>query len=270
MAVCGIDDQKVDTSIDEALGALDGIGTNADGGGGAKTALRILGGIGIKLRFLDILDGDEADAIAFSIHHQQFFNAMLVQQAARFLLIDAAFLDRDQIFAGHQFIDFLLRIGSEAHVAIRQNADEAAVLVAAGAAIFNHRNTGNAMRLHQRLRFCKRRIRAYRDRVDDHAAFELLHLPNFFSLFDGGEVAVDNADAAGLGHGDSETAFGHRVHGGREDWKIEIDIAGDAGGDIRLSRHNLGMSGLQQHIVKCESVQTSGCLNDACHDQIPS
>ena len=126
------------------------------------------------------------------------------------------------------------------------------------------------MRLHQGLCFCKRRIRADGDRVDDHTAFELLHLPDFFGLFDGGQVAVDDADAAGLGHGDGKTAFGHRIHGGREDRQVQIDIAGNAGGDIRLSRHNLGMSGLQQHIVKCESVQTSGCLNDACHDQIPS
>jgi hypothetical protein len=42
MAMGGIDDQKVDTGFDQALGALETVIADIDGGSGAKAALRIL------------------------------------------------------------------------------------------------------------------------------------------------------------------------------------------------------------------------------------
>ena len=134
-----------------------------------------------------------------------------MQEALGFLLVDTI-LDRHEVFVGHQLVDLLARIRGKTHVTVRQDADEAAG--AAGA--LDDRDARNAMRVHQRLRFGECRFGTDGDRVDDHAAFELLHLANFFRLFDGGQVAVDHADAAGLGHGDRETAFGDGIHGGGE------------------------------------------------------
>ncbi len=97
MAVRGIDDDQVDAGFDQTLGALEAIIADADGGGGAKTALRILGGVGVQLRLLDVLDGDEADAAAVAVDDQQLFDAVRVQQALGLLLVDV-FLDRDRGF----------------------------------------------------------------------------------------------------------------------------------------------------------------------------
>ena len=58
--------------------------------------------------------------------------------------------------------------------------------------------------------------------IDDHAAFELLHLAHLVGLVLGIEVAVDDAEAAGLGHGDGQPALGDRVHGGGDDRDGEL------------------------------------------------
>ena len=110
MAMCGIDDDQIDAGIDQPLGPLDTVITNADGGGSTQTALRILRRIGVELRLFDILDGDETNATAIAIDHQQLLDAMRMQEALGFLLIDIL-RDRDQVFAGHQFVDLLAGIG---------------------------------------------------------------------------------------------------------------------------------------------------------------
>ena len=58
-----------------------------------------------------------------------------------------ALAHRDQLVLGHQLGDPLARIGGKAHVAVGQDADQLAG--AAVAAAFDHRNAGDAVRLHQ-------------------------------------------------------------------------------------------------------------------------
>ena len=59
------------------------------------------------------------------------------------------------------------------------------------------------------------------DRVDDHAALRALHLVDFAGLLLDGEVAVDDADAALLRHGDGQARLGHRVHGCTEQRRVQ-------------------------------------------------
>ena len=108
----------------------------------------------------------------------------------------------------------LARIGGEAHVAVGEDADQLAGLAVAAA--FHHRNAGNAVALHQRQRIGQRRAGADGQRVHHHAGFELLHLADLVGLFVRLEIAVDDADAAGLRHGDGEGGLGDRVHGRRK------------------------------------------------------
>ena len=66
------------------------------------------------------------------------------------------------------------------------------------------------------------------DRVHHHAGFEFLHLPHLRGLLVRLQVAVDDADAAGLRHGDRHLGLGHGVHGRGDDRDVERDLAGDA------------------------------------------
>ena len=191
-----------------------------------KPPLRVLGRVRVELRLLDVLDGDQADAIAGGIDDQQLLDAVLVQQALGFVLVDVL-LHGDQVVARHQLIDVLRRIGGEAHVAVGQDADQPAGLLAAGAAVLDHRNAGNAMRPHQRAGIGQRRFGTDGHRVDDHAGFEFLDLADLLGLLGRREIAVDDADAAGLRHGDGQPRFGHRIHRRRQDRRVQLDVAGD-------------------------------------------
>ena len=85
-------------------------------------------------------------------------------------------------------------------------------------------------------------------------------LSNFFTLrtsgglFVGLQVLVDDADAAGLGHGDGERAFGHRVHGGGHQRNAEIDGVGQTGGGVGFGRQDIGGRWFQQDVVEGQAV----------------
>ena len=52
------------------------------------------------------------------------------------------------------------------------------------------------------------------DRVAHHTGFEALDLRYLARLFFGGEIFVDDADAAFLGDGDRQPRLGDRIHRG--------------------------------------------------------
>ena len=125
------------------------------------------------------------------------------------------------------------------------------------------------MRAHQRAGVGQRRVGADGHRVDHHAGFELLDLADLLGLLGRRQVAVDDADAAGLRHGDGQPRFGDRVHRRRQDRRRQLDVAGDARGDVGLARHDFGMAGLQQHVVEGQRQCAGRGLDDLCHGQSP-
>ena len=107
------------------------------------------------------------------------------------------------------------------------------------------------MFLHQCQRIRQHRIGTDGQRIDHHAGFILLDLPHLGGLAIDIEIAVDDADAAGLRHGDRHSRFGHGVHRGSDDRDIERNGAGDAGADIGIRGQDIGQAGLQQHVIEC-------------------
>ncbi len=117
---------------------------------------------------------------------------------------------------------------------------------------FHHRNAGDAVALHQRQRIGERGVRRDGDRVHHHAAFELLHAADVLGLLFDGQIAVDDAHAAGLRHGDGEARLGDGVHGGGNEGNAEFDRLGQAGSGVDLAGQDFGGCRHQQHIVEGE------------------
>ena len=149
MAVGRVDHDHVAAGIDEALGALEAPLARGGRGGDPQPALLVLGGVRIGDLLLDVLDRDEADAAVMVVDDEELLDAELVQEPARLVLGDA-FAHGDEPVLRHQFGDGLAGIGGEAHVAVRQDADELA-LGAVGAAL-DHRDARDAVALHRRKR----------------------------------------------------------------------------------------------------------------------
>ncbi len=247
----GVDDQQVHPGVDQRQRPLEALVADSRGSRDAQAPLIVLDGVGIELGLLDILDGDEACAAIVGIDDQQLFDAVLVQQHLGLVLGDAIAY-RDQLFKGHQFADGLGGMGGEAHIAMGEDAHQLADGATALAAILDHRDARDIVRLHQGQRIGQGRVRADGDGIDHHAALEGLDHAHLLGLFGSRQVLVDHAHAAGLGHGNRHGTLGNRIHGRAENGKIERYVLGDIGGNVGFRGQDVGARGLQQHVIEGE------------------
>ncbi|MEH2598280.1 hypothetical protein V1278_005193 [Bradyrhizobium sp. AZCC 1577] len=247
--MCGIDHDQVDAGIDQPFGALKA--TLADRGRGSHTqaAMLVLAGERMRNRLFHVLDGDQPDAAVLVVDNEQFLDAVGVQHPLRFVLANVL-ANRDEVLVRHQLRDFLFGIGRKADVAVGENADQLAGRILAGAG--DDGNAGKAVVLHQRQRVRQHRIGTDGQRIDHHSGFILLDLPHLRGLPLRIEVAVDDADAAGLRHRDRHARFGDRVHRRRDNRNVQRNRAGHVGADISLRGQDIRETGLQKHIVERE------------------
>ena len=101
VAVRGVDDDAIAAGVDQRLGAREAGVADRRRGGHPKPAFGILGRERRGDRLLDILDGDQPDAVVVLVDHQQLLDPPLVEDAPRFLLAGPE-RDRREIVAGHQ------------------------------------------------------------------------------------------------------------------------------------------------------------------------
>ncbi|VTZ21278.1 hypothetical protein MPC1_10450002 [Methylocella tundrae] len=257
MAMRGVDDDAVDAGVDQHFGALVPLVADGRGRRDAKPPLGVLAGERMQGRLFHVLHGDEADTAEILIDDDQLFETMLVQHAAR-LILAHPFPHGDQAL-GHQMRDRLQRIVGKTHVAIGQNAAEPRRF-AAGATL-DHGNAGNAVAAHQRQRVGQRFVRENGDRINHHAALVALDLADLLGLLGRLEIAMDDADAAGLRQRDGELRLGHSVHRRRDDRDVQADRRGQAGAQIDAARHDLGMAGQKQYVVEGKGLAERGTRN---------
>ena len=105
------------------------------------------------------------------------------------------------------------------------------------------------------------------DRVHHHARLVALDEAHLLGLGVRLEIAVDDAEAAVLRHGDRHLGLGHRVHGGGDDRQVEVDRLGQARRDVDVARQDLGAPGPQQHVVEGEAFDEP-IGDDAGHGQL--
>ena len=101
------------------------------------------------------------------------------------------------------------------------------------------------------------------DRIHHHAAFIALHPADLLGLLLDGQILMDHAHAAGLGHGDGQARFGHRVHGGGNQGNAQLDRLGQAGLGIDLAGEDFGGAGHQENIVEGQGFADglAGCIS---------
>ena len=112
----------------------------------------------------------------------------------------------------------LLRIIGKAHIAIGQNTHQLARFI--NRATLDHRHAGYLVALHQFKRIGQRLVGIDGERINHHAAFELLDGLNLARLFFIRHIAVKHAQTARLRHGNRQPALGDRIHGRRDDRQL--------------------------------------------------
>ncbi len=179
------------------------------------------------------------------VDHQQLLDPSLVEDAPGHFLAGAE-TDSRQILLGHQLADRLLRIFGEANVAIGQDARQLARFL-------DDRNAADTVGPHQLKRLGQRLVGRHGDRVDDHPALEPFDRTDRRRLLFNIHVAMENADAAKVGHGNRHVRFGHRIHRRRQDRDVERDFAGQKGAGICAARQHARFKRLEQDVVERQS-----------------
>ncbi len=241
----GVDHHHVDARLHQRQRALEAGVADRGGGADQQAALRVLGGVRVRLGLLHVLDGDEAHRAVGVVDHDQPLDLVLAQEPAG-LVLRHALADGDEALLGHQRGRRGLVRGLEAHVAVGEDADQLA------RAALDHREARDAPLRLDLAHLLQRRFRVDGERVDHHAALVALHLAHLVGLLGDREIAVQHPDAARLRHGDGEPALGDRVHGGRDERNVEGDLAGEPCRRVDLGRHHLGRTRFEQNIVEGE------------------
>ncbi len=250
MPVSRIHDEEIRAGVDQLLAAGETVVAHRGRGGHAKPPLLVLAGIGVLLGLLDVLDGDEADAVVSVVHNDQLFDAVAVQQPLRLVAVYAV-LDGDEVRLRHQLVDRLGRIGREAHIAVGEDADQPPLPVASAIeARLDDGDARDAMGFHQVEGILQRGRRRDGQRVHDHAGFEFLDLPDLLGLHVRSEIAVNDAKPARLRHRDGERGFRDGVHRCRDHRDVEADAAGEPRAHIHFSGKHVRCRRLQQDVIE--------------------
>src|SRR5690606_10610367 len=124
VAVRSVDDDDVDARVDEQRDALLGVDTGADGRADAQRTIRVLAGVRVIVRLLNVLDGDHAAQPKRLVDDEHLLDTVLVQQALNFFLARAFLHGDEPLLRRHDGRDRRLELRFETPVAVRDDADE--------------------------------------------------------------------------------------------------------------------------------------------------
>ena len=97
----------------------------------------------------------------------------------------------------------------------------------------------------------KRGFARYRQVLE--ANWKKFYLANLLRLSFRSEVFVDDADTAEACHGDSHFALSHRIHCCADKGDVQLDIAGEIGGQVGVVRQKIRILHYQRDVVESES-----------------
>ena len=241
VAVRGVQHQHVRARLDQGRGALLPVVARADRGGDPQPAVFVLARVGMTARLLDVLDRDEALEVPVLVHDEEFFDAVPVQDFFGFVAADAR-PRRDEIVFSHDLGDQTVEPFFEAEVAVREDADQRVAL--------RDRQPGDVRAVHDLARLGDGDVRADRDRVGNHPALVFLDPGDFRGLRRDVQIAVDDADPAGLGQGDGRPRLGHRVHGRADERRVQADRARQGRRHVGVPGHEVRLRWQQQDVVE--------------------
>ena len=123
MAVRRVDDQHVDTGLHERAGAIEVIAAGPESGCHPQATVNVLVGVGILATLVDVLHGDEPLEHAVLIDHRQLLDAMLPENALRFVERGADGGDH-QILGRHHVTQRAVEIALELQVAVGEDTHQ--------------------------------------------------------------------------------------------------------------------------------------------------
>ena len=227
MAVRRVEHDNVNLRLDERRNAFEHVGRRTDRRAAKQAAAGVARGIRVLHGLFNILDRDEALEVALFIDDRELFDSVA---AKNFLCVQHGGADRrgDKVFLRHDVGDLLVEVlvGHEAEVAVRDDADELAVLT--------DRHAGDLVAAHEAVRLAHRVVRRKVERIDDNAVFGALdHIDKVCLTLDR-HILVNDADAALTRDRDRHFRLGDGIHRRCHNRGIEPDLLCELRGNIHL------------------------------------
>ena len=172
------------------------------------------------LDLVEVAQGDEPGELSFAVDERQLLELGATEDleghfARRALGRGRERSGRHDVADERGLVVFAL---DEAHVAVGDDADEHAVVV-------GHGQPRDAVLAADAVDVGHSRVWACRDRVGDHARLGALDAVDHVRLVFDREVAVEDAETTGTGHGDCHAVLGDGVHGAGDDGNLQADVA---------------------------------------------
>ena len=164
----------------------------------------VLRGVRIAVRLFDILDGDQPAQMVLTVHDRELLDLMPAQDLAC-LLKRGADGYGDEVFLGHHVANRHVEVVHEAEVAVGDDADELARLVA-------DRHTGDLILAHQFVGFVDVVVRVEEEGVCDDAVLAPFYAFDLIALRLCGHILMDRPGASLTCHSDGESGFGDGIH----------------------------------------------------------
>ncbi len=217
VTVGGIHHHHVHTRRRQRMNSLVGIGTGSHRRTDAQTTFIVFTGIGEISGFLNVFDRNHALKMERLINHQQFFNAVFVQQLDNLGFFGSGHHRHQLLFWGHHRGDRLIQTGFKTHIAVSDNPHQIFTL--------HHRHTREVVISGQLQQLTDGGLFGGGDGIGDHTALEFFHLADFVGLLFGGHVLMDDANATLLRQGNRQTGFSHGIHRCRDQRNVEANAA---------------------------------------------
>ena len=233
VAVSRIDNQQVNACVHEGRNAFKSICRSADSSTDEQLTILVKACVRVVFALQDVRHRDEALQSTRSVHERELFNALFGED---FLRLGKAHLRacRHRIL-GHDRANFHVHVANGAEVAAREHTDELT--------LGENRETAHlvasALFKSSRHRF----IGIKRHRIGHNTGLPALDLANFFGLVFNGHILVDNAEATLQSKGNSQRSRRNGIHCSTDYRNVQLDIRGELGAHIRLSRKNRRFSG---------------------------
>ena len=184
MAVCGINNDHVNTGFNQRFDTFFSACTCTDSSTNTQTTLVIFCSTREGFGLLDVFYGHHANELFVVIKNQNFLNAVNVQKILNVLGAGAFFNGNQLLFRRHHRGDRRIQVFLEANITAGNDTHQLFAI--------NHRHTRDAVLLSQFENFADGARARHGDRVFDHTAFVLFDLTNLSSLFLDGQVFVDD------------------------------------------------------------------------------
>ena len=242
--------------------ALQIISHSADRGADPQPALRIPGGERVLLVLEQILGGHQTGQTPLGIDERELLDLARDHQALGVGQRHRSGVHHQRVARGHPLGNERVR-RNEPDVALGQQADQAVRLV-------DDRQRADTGLLHESNRVGHPLRRSDAVRIGDDAVLPALHRGDLHHLrldVAGPEAAIDDADAAFLGHHDGHGRARHGVHVGRHERALERQLLGEARREIHsvgvAPRQNAELRGQQEVVERAAANEVEEVHPDA-------